>query len=148
MDSQDLVGIGFKTWLPFNVDSEAYVLARVPNEPGVYAIRRRETFARVRGASDLLYIGSATAAGNPYQSGLRLRLRQYFHPGPTQRTNMRLKALIAGSKEYEIGYAVVPSKAIATELEADLIERYEKEHGERPRENHNSPQRWLRVSSS
>jgi len=130
MMSSDLAGYGFGPWWPFSRLQERTLLATVPKAIGAYAIRRREPFQRVLGQSDLLYVGCATNA-----QGLNLRLRQYFHPGPTQRTNRRILEVIGTSGDFEVAVAVSESIAAARALEATLLERYERDHGELPPEN-------------
>jgi excinuclease UvrABC nuclease subunit len=131
MGSSDLSEHGFAAWLPFNRKAEASLIAAVPKTRGVYVIRCccRE-YERVRGASDILYVGSAAN-----RQGLRMRLRQYFHPGPTQRTNRRILAIVAECNDFEVAYAETGSAPEARSLESELLGRYESDHGELPPEN-------------
>jgi hypothetical protein len=85
--------------------------------------------ALVRGSSDILYVGKATN-----RDGLRMRLRQYFHPGPTQTTNKRLLARCGDSEDYEVAYGTTPDAATAAMLEKRLLE-FRAEHGQYPPEN-------------
>lgn len=130
MGSDSLRASGFAAWLPFNSANSAAIVSRTPTAAGVYVIRCRTPFSRVSGVSDVLYVGSA---GN--RDGLRARLRQYFHPGPTQRTNQRLLNRCGASNDYEISYVVCDSQRAASELEASMLGRYLAEHGELPPEN-------------
>lgn len=139
MNSKDLADYGFGAWLPFYLDGEAYLLARLPNEPGVYAVRSKRALARLRGESDLLYVGKAARVSVAKPSGLKLRIRQYYHPGWLQETSKRIRSLIASSNDYEIGWAVTPSKKQAQDLESALLNRYVREHGELTPENRNMP---------
>ena len=107
----------------------------LPNNPGVYAIRCCRDFTRRVGTSDILYFGKGTN-----QNGLKHRIRQYFSPGHSQRTNLRLVALIGDSADYELAYVATSSMAAAVALEATLLELYEADHGELPPEN---PRRYL-----
>jgi len=59
MVSSHLPEYGFENWLPFTPTRGADLLSRVPRKPGVYVIRSQEPYGRVRGVSDILYIGSA-----------------------------------------------------------------------------------------
>jgi hypothetical protein len=115
---------------------QSELLLRVPADPGVYVIRWQTPHPRVRGASELVYIGSAINA-----QGLRMRLRQYFHPGHLQKTNLRIQELVGVSTDYEVSFAVCPSAGSARPLEADLLARYEDDHGELPPQNR---RRWHR----
>ena len=130
MTSSDLTRFGFSIWCPFNCANEASLLPQVPAQPGAYAIRSASPYQRRIGTSDILYFGSATN-----EKGLKHRLRQYFHPGPTQRTNIRILALVGDSDAYEIAVSPTTSVPEAKYLEAKLLAAYEAEHGELPPEN-------------
>jgi excinuclease UvrABC nuclease subunit len=106
------------------------MLSQVPSSPGAYAIRCVTAYPRRIGSSDILYFGSATN-----QQGLKNRLRQYFHPGQTQRTNLRILGLIGNCSDFEVSVAATESIPKAKFLEATLLEQYEAEHGELPPEN-------------
>jgi excinuclease UvrABC nuclease subunit len=130
MRSPDLASYGFGTWSPFSKAGKSALINSLPVRPGVYAIRCCREFTRKNGSSDILYLGSATNA-----QGVRHRIRQYFSPGPTQRTNIRILALIGDCDDYELAFVVTKSIPEAKMLEATLLEKYEGEHGELPPEN-------------
>jgi hypothetical protein len=116
--------------MPFNRLGKAELLRKVPSQFGVYVVRATKAVKRIRGESDIVYIGSACN-----QNGLRGRISQYFSPGPTQITNKRILALIEESADYEIGWRPVAAKSRVVELEQELLERYFTDHGERPPQN-------------
>jgi excinuclease UvrABC nuclease subunit len=93
-------------------------------------MRCRRDYQRAVGSSDVLYVGSATNA-----QGLKTRLRQYFHPGPTQRTNKRIMALVADCTDFEVAFVETKSIPDAKMLEATILEKYERDHGELPPQN-------------
>ncbi len=130
MNSLELASYGLEKWMAFNLINEKNLLANTPPRLGVYAIRRRNPYRLRKGESDLVYIGSAAN-----QQGLSMRLRQYFHPGPTQATNRRILNLVEKSNDFEVAFAVVSSPAKAKALEAELLERYEADHAGLPPEN-------------
>lgn len=130
MRSSNLSKYGFGAWLPFNRKGERALLSLLPREPGVYALKFCRDYPRRIGNSDLLYIGVATN-----NEGIRKRLYQYFHPGPTQRTNKRILALVADNEDFEVAFAIARSVPEAKMLEATLLENYETDHGELPPEN-------------
>ena len=130
MDSDSLKASGFAAWEPFSSASASALVAGSPTSPGVYVIRYRTPFARDAGASDVLYVGSARN-----RDGLRMRLRQYFHPGPTQATNHRILARCGNSTDYEVSYVECESPEAAAQLEATILARYVSDHGELPPEN-------------
>jgi excinuclease UvrABC nuclease subunit len=128
--SLDLGKKGFSGWGAFTPPNEKALLASLPSARGVYAIRRKTPYQRVRGESDITYIGSATN-----QDGLRMRVRQYFHPGWKQETNKRILGLIQNSAEFEISWLLAGSAGAAKALEQDLLDKYADDHGELPPEN-------------
>jgi excinuclease UvrABC nuclease subunit len=130
MRSTDLTSHGFGTWTPFTKVGKTALFAALPSKPGVYAIRCCRDFTRSKGVSDILYFGKGTN-----QNGLKHRIRQYFSPGPTQRTNLRLLALIGDSADYQLASVAMKSSPEAIMLEATLLELYEAEPGELPPEN-------------
>jgi excinuclease UvrABC nuclease subunit len=125
MMSSDLVAYGFVSWYALNRQNERVLLGLVPQRPGVYAMRCRNP-QRVLGKSDVVYFGKATNV-----NGLRGRLRQYFHPGPTQRTNVRLLAEFGDCADFEISF-IETALTAATALEDNLIAAYEVAHGDLP----------------
>ncbi len=119
MDSQRLVAEGFGVWCSFRSE----VFRQAPLEAGVYAIRRSSQIQLLKGESDIVYIGSAANA-----QGLQMRLRQYWHPGPTQYTNQRIREQ-ALSIPLAVAWKVVPDPLVQ---EKDLLRRFEREHGQIP----------------
>jgi excinuclease UvrABC nuclease subunit len=127
MNSGDLAKRGFGAWRKFALSTEADLLASLPAERGVYSVRFLAPAARVRGVSDLAYVGKATN-----RNGLRGRIRQYFHPGWLQSTNLDMKARLVESMALELAYVTTPGVAEAADLESELLIVFESEHGERP----------------
>jgi len=115
----------FSSWHPFHKQAAE----NAPTQPGVYVLRKAkgERFGRLKGESDILYIGS-TEAGN----GLKQRIQQYFHPGPSQWANRRIN-------EYTMKYSMEISWCPCDEprnFEHSLLKQYLKEHDELPPFNH------------
>jgi hypothetical protein len=96
---------GFVFWIAFNRLGKAELLRYVPSQFGVYVVRATKTVKRIRGESDIMYIGSACN-----QNGLRGRISQYFSPGLTQITNKRILALVAEADHYKIGWLATATK--------------------------------------
>ena len=130
MQSADLTKYGFGAWLPFNRPNETALLSQLPMGPGAYAIRHIVPYVRRVGYSDILYFGSATNS-----QGLKIRLHQYFHPGPTQRTNLRILHLVGNCNDFEVSVTPTDSSPDAKFLESSLLTAYKAEHGELPPEN-------------
>ena len=103
----------------------------VPKQYGIYIFRmaRNKCFRRLKGESDIFYIGSTEG-----KQGLRGRLQQYLHPGPTQWTNKRIHEMV---KKYdmEIAWCLCGE---AGNLELQLLHRYIEDHDELPPLNHAS----------
>lgn len=127
MDSSGLGSLKkeLENWYPFEKQS----IEKAPRKKGIYVIRLAtfKPIGRLRGESDILYIGSTTSEG-----GLRQRLMQYFHPGPTQWTNQRLYGFL---KKYHMEITWCPCEE-PTNLEHDLLRQYLSEHDELPPFNH------------
>jgi hypothetical protein len=116
---------GISEWHPFNKEN----VKSVPEQHGIYILRmaRGEYFSRLKGKTDILYVGSAEG-----KRGLRGRLQQYYSPGPTQWTNKRIRAM---TKKYNMEIAWRPY-AEAGNLELQLLRRYFEDHDELPPLNH------------
>ncbi len=130
MKSSDLSKYGLTSWTVFSLAAEKALLALTPERPGVYVLRCCREYQRVNGSSDILYVGSATNA-----QGLRTRIRQYFHPGPTQTTNKRIRALVGDCSDFEVAFVQTASIPEAKMLEALILEAYERDHRELPPQN-------------
>lgn len=75
MLSTDLIARGFKEWLKLKADynyNKDFVL-NLPREKGVYVIRAHEQIHRIKGTSDIIYIGQGTI-----QSRIQALLRSYL----------------------------------------------------------------------
>jgi hypothetical protein len=99
-----------------------------PLYTGIYIMKHIEPFGRLRGTSDILYIGSTT-------SSIRQRLLGYLNPGPTQRTNIRINKML---QKYNIRISWHKMDH-PKELETQLLEQYYKEHDEQPPFNFQGP---------
>jgi len=127
MHSADLLDVGFGAWLCFGTDSESALLVHLPLTPGAFAIRRRPPYQLPVGESDIAYIGYGTSKG-----GIRERVRQCFHPGPTQTTNLRIREAIRETGGFELSWRQRDSASEARRLVKDLLRRYQHEHEQLP----------------
>jgi hypothetical protein len=127
MQSSDLAGRGFTNWRPFALDTEKDLLSQLPTCYGVYSIRFPRAESRLRGESDVAYIGKATN-----RNGLRGRIRQYFHPGWLQSTNLAMKDRLVRRIALECACVGTDDVDNAMDLESELLLSFEAEHGERP----------------
>ncbi len=132
MKSNELSKKGFVNWQPFKQD----ILNLAPKECGVYVIRLTSgrLCGRLKGESDILYIGSTTS-----KSGLKHRLRGYFSSSKANSTtNTRINSFI-NKYDMEISWhtmGLVTASSYkhkkAVTLEADLLFQYSEEHDELP----------------
>ena len=108
-------------WRPFSVAT----VKGAPRDKGTYVIRRAhgEKFGRLRGCSDILYIGSTESKG-----GLRSRLRQYLRPGQKRQTAIRVNQAL---NKYEAEVAWCPNRS-PRNLEHNLLRAYLGDHDELP----------------
>jgi hypothetical protein len=128
MNAIDLTNRGFGIWASFARACERDLLAGLPIAPGVYVILLPTEQPRRHGHSDIGYIGRAVN-----QNGVRGRVRQYFHPGPTQSTNIAMRQrLSAPDCALRLGFITTDTSATAKRLESDLLIAFEAEHGELP----------------
>ncbi len=127
-------------WIPFKE-----VLGKATKDKGVYFIRMKGgvTFHRLRGDSDIVYIGKATN-----QNGFKGRFVGYIHPGPTQHTNQKINAF---DKKYELEVGFFPNPRVGKGdiirsseiLESNYLEGYESEHDELPPLNNATIRKFL-----
>lgn len=127
MTAKRLVAEGFCPPLVFSSSEESFLMLNLPRTPGVYVLAEDCD-------SEIRYIGCAAN-----EKGLQQRIRQYFHPGPTQRTNRRINALLQAGGRYLISYRTAPSRHDAQCWESDLLFRFEKTHGRLPLWNRQGP---------
>jgi len=128
MDSISLTDQGILTWSRFSIAAEPQLLMSLPTAFGVYVILLAGSAQRRRGSSDIGYIGRAAN-----QNGIRGRVRQYFHPGSTQSTNIAMRQRLSASDcALRLRFVTTVNVAAAKRLESDLLIQFETEHGELP----------------
>ncbi len=130
MDSNTLSRKGFERWQSFNLKAEPTLSSGLPTFNGVYVIINDVSFGRFVGESDIVYIGSASG-----ENGLRGRILEYFHPGPTQNANKRMNGILHLHPGLKISYTLTPSADDGQALESSLLNEYDKQHGELPPAN-------------
>ena len=133
MNSNDLVNRGFGTWQSFSLATQGALLRGLPESFGVYSMRLPRPEQILQGSSDIAYIGKATN-----RNGVRGRIRQYFHPGWNQSTNLEMKDRLIARVELEIAFITTPDASSAAELESQLLLLFEAQHAQKPRYNKQS----------
>ncbi|TET42704.1 MAG: GIY-YIG nuclease family protein [Dehalococcoidia bacterium] len=116
------------------MESESQLLGKTPDSDGVYIIRSSQPFGRFRGESDTVYVGSSANA----QGGLKRRIRFFFHPGPSQHTSKRIKALLDLGGKLQISFHTCTAQK-ARSLEKEILKEYVREHLELPPYNRSEP---------
>jgi len=108
-------------WRPFNVAT----VKGAPRDKGTYVIRlaHGKKFGRLRGSSDILYVGSTESKG-----GLRSRLRQYLHPGQKKWTAIRVNQALSNYGA-EVAWC---KNTQPRHLEHNLLRQYAADHDEFP----------------
>lgn len=109
----------------------------VPDEPGVYEIRANSSFNRVRGASPVVYIGSASQGEAP---SLKRRLLQRITDGKRYSTPEE-RTFVQNGYNFEFCYACASNGDQARDWEAKLHKEYFDEHWELPPANQGHPHR-------
>jgi hypothetical protein len=108
---------------------------KAPKDYGIYFFRLTQKFHRLKGTSDILYIGSTINKNG----GLRKRFKQYLRPSE-QKTNERIKEFLDTYKSVGIRGKVkvgwIQTKKARGE-EKVLLKLYLKEHCELPPLNRN-----------
>ena len=127
MKSIDLSNEGFVSWNKFSLKNEISLKRLLSKEPGVYIIKTSNLFGRFVGQSDIVYIGSATNI-----RGLRGRIQQHYHPGPTQSTNLRINSMMQSRDDLFLASAICLTTREAKEREKHLLALYEVDHSELP----------------
>ena len=88
---------------------------------------REQSFGRLCGESDILYVGKTEAKG-----GFKSRLSHYLRPSKTQWTSKRIHGML---KKYDMEFACCPYDE-PKNLEHRLLNQYLSEHDELPPFNH------------
>ncbi len=122
MDFTSLQKYGFKEW--YRLTDIIKGIVEVPITPATYALRLDHKFGRLRGSSDLLYIGST--------SNLHFRIIENYLGGRGDKTTKRIRDYLF-NKGYleatEVSWIITQNYE---KIESKLLAEYEKEHHELP----------------
>ncbi len=129
MDSHTLHPYGFKKWYKLTDIRSGKIVP--PSKPGVYVLRLEHSFGRLKGESDILYIGST--------DNIQHRIIENYLGGRGGKTTQRIYYYIFRRKYLEsIEISWVISNC-PKQLEKELLKKYEEEHHELPPWNRASP---------
>lgn len=97
----------------------------LPKSKGLYAFVLDTDFCRMKGKSDILYIGKTSN-----KKGIRQRIRWYLKPTKEQETNIRIKKFIdSRNGKVKLFFKVCNNERIE---EKKLLYEYLKQHDELP----------------
>jgi excinuclease UvrABC nuclease subunit len=123
-EAKDWMAKGWSGWFPLDEKN----IRSIPKFPGVYEIRIKDySFARLRGSSNTIYIGSVE------KRDLRKRLNGLIkgrHVASRRIEKIKNELNTGLEFRYRVEFA-------ARELEQELLHEYECEHLELPPCNHN-----------
>jgi hypothetical protein len=134
MLSTDLEGYGFSTWIKIveDYDYNRDLILKLPRKKGVYVIRADRPISRIKGKSDIIYIGQGKIQSriqHLLRSYLPINFRDYFSKH-TARKGFE-KILKETELKLEFSYITVDSEK-AKEIERRLLVLYCEEHIEPP----------------
>ncbi len=129
MDSDTLCKYGFKNWYRLRDISSGEITP--PSESGVYVLRLNRSFGRLKGESDILYIGST--------SDIYQRIVENYLEGRGGKTTQRIRYYIFDREYLELIEISWVTSINPKQLEEELLKKYEEEHHELPPWNRTLP---------
>lgn len=127
MDSKSIIELypDFSDWMLFTKE----LVPNLPTDKGSYVFRTAggNSISRVKGESDILYIGSAAK-----KHDIRNRLGFYFNPSKKSSTGNRINSYL-WKNQMEVSYIIETQPG---DVEQKLIHQYQNEHSELPPFNH------------
>jgi hypothetical protein len=105
--------------------------ADIAATPAVYALLHERSFGRLRGESTILYIGCTGEFGGT-SDRCRLRIYRYPNGAHAHEIRNRTRLLEDDGVSVSLAWTHLPSREDALALEANLLRKYQAEHGELP----------------
>ena len=134
MLSKDLKKFGFSAWTKI-IEDYAYnrnLILKLPKNKGTYVIRADKSISRIKGQSDIIYIGQGKIQSRIQQllrSYLPINFRNYSNKHTAREAFERI--LNETELELEFSYVVVDTEEVK-EIESRLLKLYCKDHIEPP----------------
>ena len=134
MLSKDLKKFGFSAWTKI-IEDYGYnrnLILKLPKNKGTYVIRADKSISRIKGQSDIIYIGQGKIQSRIQQllrSYLPINFRNYSNKHTAREAFERI--LNETELELEFSYVVVDTEEVK-EIESRLLKLYCKDHIEPP----------------
>jgi len=123
MDSRELNKYGIKFWCKLSYDLNN-LKQKIPAKPGVYVFKLNRCLEKLKGKSDILYIGSS--------KNLRERIIYNYLKGNGGQTTMRIHNYLI-KRNYinfvEVGWKITKNYK---NLEKRLRDKFDKDHDQLP----------------
>jgi hypothetical protein len=136
MNSAELKEIGFKEWIKIKPREYEYnrdIILNLPKEQGVYVVRTTKFILRIKGHSDILYIGRGVIQRRIQallRSHLPLNFRDYTNKHSAREAFERV--LNELGLEIEISFMLTKDSKKAKDLESSLLRKFCQDHIEPP----------------
>ncbi len=104
-------------------------VVNVPDLSGIYEIRTDYEFGRLKGSSQVVYIGSAAGGSKP---SLKVRLMDQRAKNPCRYLTRTEKLLKEAGHTLEFRFLIAHDGITAKHTESEKLTAYEKEHWELP----------------
>jgi hypothetical protein len=135
MQSHDLKKYGFKDWLEIRTDKACYnynkeLILKLPREKGVYVIKANKPIGRLKGCSDIIYVGQGTIRNRIQvliRSFLPLNFREYSSKHTARESFERVAREL--DLKLKLSYTIVKNPR---ETEKQLLKAYCRDHIEPP----------------
>jgi len=129
LDSASLTEYGFREWHKLSAIKTGST--SLPHKPGTYVLRLNRHFERLKGKSDILYIGCTEKGGT-----LNSRIGGFLRgTGGDDRTAKRIRRNLVERgylNHVEVSWVTTDSREKARTLEKHLLRQYEEDHEELP----------------
>jgi len=132
MLSDDIKTYGFEDWLEIRTKytHNRELILKLPRVKGVYVIRAHKTIKRIKGESDIVYVGQGTI-----QSRIQVLLRSFlpinFRNYQSKHTARESFERIINELDLKLEFSYIIAKN-PKEIETQLLEAYCGEHIEPP----------------
>jgi hypothetical protein len=133
MLSADLKVHGFSNWIKIQTDYESNkkLVLRLPKDKGIYVVRAKVQIPRVKGDSDIIYIGQGVIK-HRIQALLRSFLPPHFRDYMNKHTAREEFERLIREQEFELELCYVLTSEDPKAKESHLLHKYCEDHIEPP----------------